>query len=266
MEHEKVILGNPDQENLEREGPPAENNEKQRCQPTTSTSLLLQRGKLSSFLSFTVRKKTRERKKDWVGTPVYFPPIYIETGYYFNPVQETLKHDCIIKKTFHGLLNKYQGHGLKLHVTRKGQNPSVFSSGQLLASVASNILCRSVSCLRKLLLQIMAAVRNNIIKECSVGLKLGDALCFSDKFVSKDSSLITLDDSDLSKTIGYRVNMTNIQTICLHHVAAFSSHFIDNTNPPIVMIHLEDTNVTQTRNASIVVLRRRRYSKQTKWF
>jgi len=42
---------------------------------------------LSPFLSFTFRKTTRERKKDWVGTPVYFPPIYIETVYYFNPVQ-----------------------------------------------------------------------------------------------------------------------------------------------------------------------------------
>ncbi|KAK4009308.1 hypothetical protein OUZ56_018425 [Daphnia magna] len=70
----------------------------------------------------------------------------------------------------------------------------------------------------------MAAVRNNI-KECSVGLKLRDALCFSDKYVTKDSSLITLDDSDVSKTIAYRVNMRSVPTICLHHVAAFSSHF-----------------------------------------
>jgi hypothetical protein len=50
-------------------------------------------------------------------------------------------------------------------------------------------------------------------------------LCFSDKYVTKDSSLITLDDSDVSKTIRYRVNMRSVPTICLHHVAAFSSHF-----------------------------------------
>ena len=58
-----------------------------------------------------------------------------------------------------------------------------------------------------------------------MGLKLRDALCFSDKYVTKDSSLITLDDSDVSKTIRYRVNMRSVPTICLHHVAAFSSHF-----------------------------------------
>ena len=60
----------------------------------------------------------------------------------------------------------------------------------------------------------MAAVSNNI-KECSVGLKLRDALCFSDKYVTKDSSLITLDDSDVSKTIRYRVNIFRCLKMCL---------------------------------------------------
>jgi hypothetical protein len=67
------------------------------------------------------------------------------------------------------------------------------------------------------------SIRN--IKECAVGLHLGDGLCFTNKYVSENSSLITLDDSETSGTIRYRLNLKNIQTICLHHVAAFSTHF-----------------------------------------
>jgi hypothetical protein len=38
------------------------------------------------------------------------------------------------------------------------------------------------------------SIRN--IKECAVRLHLGDKLCFSNTYVSENSSLITLDDSD----------------------------------------------------------------------
>lgn len=67
------------------------------------------------------------------------------------------------------------------------------------------------------------SIRN--IKECAVRLNLGNKLCFNNTYVSENSSLITLDDSDTSRTIKYRLNIKNITKRCLHHLAAFSTHF-----------------------------------------
>jgi hypothetical protein len=75
------------------------------------------------------------------------------------------------------------------------------------------------------------SIRN--IKECAVGLHLGDGLCFTNKYVSENSSLITLDDSETSRTIRYRLNLKNIQTICLHHKMCY--------NHPIIICSLLST-------------------------
>jgi hypothetical protein len=42
-----------------------------------------------------IEGQKKDRKRERVRTPVYFPPIYFETGYFINPVQETSMRDCI---------------------------------------------------------------------------------------------------------------------------------------------------------------------------
>jgi hypothetical protein len=41
------------------------------------------------------KKKMRESRRGGGSTPVYFPSVYNETVDFYNPVQETLKRDCI---------------------------------------------------------------------------------------------------------------------------------------------------------------------------
>ncbi len=60
---------------------------------------------------------------------------------------------------------------------------------------------------------------------CSVGLQFGDT-CFSDKYVPTDNSLIPFDENSADyRTIRYRTNMSVINNICVHHRAAYLSHF-----------------------------------------